>query len=340
MRGLVHISQLASMKVEKVEDVVSVDDVVWVKILSVEEQPPQPPHTRPRYKISLSMKDASQDGHATDLGAETERHQELSHQITSNLNSSIGMGVALDPMAAATAAARSRNSNLILKQQNKPATIINGYALVDDDEGEPTQPQGEPQTSAAATVTSVTITTTTPADFKPMGRGRGTTLPAWMTRQQQNGPTGTLSSDKNLTKDHDNDENDDESRSTTKSDRKRHKKRKRRKHHHKSRSSSNNNKHRKSSHHRKKRSHRSSKDRHVSRSRSRSLSRSSSSSTSTRGRSNENGERKDSDANKKGRNRNHHEDNSNHQPTFQSVEDAQRLIERLEAKKTKYERKS
>ncbi len=48
--GLVHISQLASRRVNKVEDVVKVGDVIMVKILSVDDQG----------KISLSLKDANQ----------------------------------------------------------------------------------------------------------------------------------------------------------------------------------------------------------------------------------------------------------------------------------------
>jgi hypothetical protein len=75
------------------------------------------------------------------------------------------MGVALDPMAVV-----NKSSNLVLKSDGtKRTNLINGYALVDDDEGEP----------PAADIAPM---------LKPMGRGRGSTLPAWMT--QSSGPTG------------------------------------------------------------------------------------------------------------------------------------------------------
>jgi predicted RNA-binding protein with RPS1 domain len=59
--GLVHISQMCDFRVESTEDVVAVDDDVWVKVISVEEG-----------KVSLSMRFVSQtDGH--DLDPENEK---------------------------------------------------------------------------------------------------------------------------------------------------------------------------------------------------------------------------------------------------------------------------
>ena len=53
--GLVHISCLASRRVENAADVVSAGDRVWVKVMELKEQPGRPT------QISLSMKDVSQE---------------------------------------------------------------------------------------------------------------------------------------------------------------------------------------------------------------------------------------------------------------------------------------
>lgn len=155
LRGLIHISQLANYKVEQVEDAVSVNDIVYIKILDVEIDP------QGRPKIRLSLKDASQDGTCQDLGQEREQSTAISQQIQQNLQSSIGMGVAIDPMA-----------HLIFKSVKQSTTLINGYALVDDMEGE--------------SIIPIPAVTPRVVPVVPMGRGRGTTLPAWMT--QSNGP--------------------------------------------------------------------------------------------------------------------------------------------------------
>jgi hypothetical protein len=78
-------------------------------------------------------------------------------QLETNLSSTIGMGFAKDPM-----------SHLVMKHDKK-GTIINGYALVDDTEGEPDGQQAEDA-------------------LRPMGRGQGTTLPAWMMTMRGDGP--------------------------------------------------------------------------------------------------------------------------------------------------------
>ena len=46
--GLVHISQLAPHRVKKVEDIVKVNDIIPVKVISIDEQG----------KIGLSLKEA------------------------------------------------------------------------------------------------------------------------------------------------------------------------------------------------------------------------------------------------------------------------------------------
>ena len=49
--GLVHISKLAEYRVEKVEDVVNVGDMIWVKIIEIDE----------KGRINLSRKDAMRE---------------------------------------------------------------------------------------------------------------------------------------------------------------------------------------------------------------------------------------------------------------------------------------
>ena len=161
-RGLVHISQLASMRVEKVTDVVELNENVWVKVIDIEMA------EGGRDKLRLTMKNVPQDGTAIEA-QETERHaQGLSKGIEQNLNSTIGMAVARDPMA----------KGLILKISGEPARVINGYALLDEEEEEeratPNVLAGEPKDNFKASTTTV----------KPMGRGRGATLPAWMVAGQ------------------------------------------------------------------------------------------------------------------------------------------------------------
>lgn len=161
-QGLIHISQLVpDQRVERVDDVLSVDDKVWVKVLKVEMDP-----ASQRWKIQLSRKDVSQDGMLTDLGKEREIRERQHNELEINLTSMIGMGVALDPMA----------DRLVMKNKTLGAntSFRGGYCLVGDDEGEPetiVEPAAPP-----------------PPKLLSMGRGRGTTLPAWMTKLSD-GPT-------------------------------------------------------------------------------------------------------------------------------------------------------
>ena len=231
-QGLIHISQLSDSRVEKVDDVVDIEDGVWVKVLEVEKPASNrdtDQHFNTRYRIKLSMKDVSQDGTGQDLGLEREAKEHVTTQLETNLNSMIGMGVALDPM-----------ERLVLKNNNRygsgnnnslsstKTTFRGGYTLVDDDEGEPGP---DPSTAVAGATTSSYRTT-------PMGRGRGATLPAWMTSTE--GPVGASSKRKNGSegksdddkyRDHSDDDDCSRQRSASKieerRDRKRHKKKSR-----------------------------------------------------------------------------------------------------------------
>lgn len=213
----------SSYKVDTVEDSVSLRDAIWVKVLEIQEEDNDNNNNNEsgrgrRRRMRLSKKDASQDGLRQDLGQQRQAEEDMKNQITQNLNSSIGMGVALDPMAAQQQQLSNRNSNIVLKKQQASSNagrLINGYALVDDTEGELppslSKEQGNNGDDKVAAVNS-----DHQHQVRPMGRGRGTTLPAWMTRTtastpNEGGPTGR-----------DSDSNDDE-----KKRRRRRKKRKR-----------------------------------------------------------------------------------------------------------------
>lgn len=155
LRGLIHISQVSTSHVDRVEDFVQVNDEVWVKILDVEKDDV----LVGKVKLRLSMKNIAQDGSAR----EQEEAQKQHEQLAQNLSSSIGMAFARDPM--------ERGSNLVIKGLRRTPNLINGYALVDDDEGEAAPLQQQQQQAPVAKEPTAT-----------MGRGRGATLPAWMTQ--------------------------------------------------------------------------------------------------------------------------------------------------------------
>ncbi|EED88505.1 predicted protein [Thalassiosira pseudonana CCMP1335] len=196
LSGLVHISQLHNTKVENVNDVVSLEDEVWVKVMDVQVEQIEGSgedgggFTRQRHKVKLSMKYVNQDnGEDLDEGNE-QLEQDMARSggagrgrggggdfdkdgtggansmLGRALASNIGMSSAIDP------------GSLILKGKSGGGAAansaqFNGYALVGEEEGEiaptPAANVGELKQPAAAVV-------------RPMGRGRGTTLPAWMTR--------------------------------------------------------------------------------------------------------------------------------------------------------------
>lgn len=163
LQGLIHISELTNFRVENVEDVVRVGDGVWVKVLRIQEDP-----NTNQLRIQLSLKNVAQDGSGLDLG---KQQDEQRNQLELNLNSMIGMAVARDPMA---------DQRLVMKNARTASTTTfrGGYTLVGDTDGEPEKPLREPGLSNSNTVIHL------PA----AGRGRGMTLPAWMTAKD--GPTG------------------------------------------------------------------------------------------------------------------------------------------------------
>jgi len=202
--GLVHISQLTAItnngvKISDVNDVVSLDDQVYIKVMDVTIE--QTNDGRQRHKFKLSMKYVHQDT-GQDLDPDGEmmeqdlmrsqhrsggggggRNSQNSDQdgtgganslLGRSLASNIGISSAIDP------------GSFILKGKSGSSaggmgnTKFNGYLLVGEDEGEEaptTSVRDERTTSSAANMTNAA-----PA-VRPMGRGRATTLPAWMTRQ-------------------------------------------------------------------------------------------------------------------------------------------------------------
>ena len=202
--GLVHISQLTAItnngvKISDVNDVVSLDDQVYIKVMDVTIE--QTDDGRQRHKFKLSMKyvhqdtgqDLDPDGemmeqdlmrsqHRSGSGGGGRNSQNSDQDGTGGANSllgrslasNIGISSAIDP------------GSLILKGKSGSSaggmgnTKFNGYLLVGEDEGEeaPTTSVSDERTTTSA----ANMTNAAPA-VRPMGRGRATTLPAWMTRQ-------------------------------------------------------------------------------------------------------------------------------------------------------------
>jgi predicted RNA-binding protein with RPS1 domain len=315
MRGLVHISQISEGRLEKVTDAVSVQDTVWVKVLEVSEE--ESPDGRPRHKIRLSMKDASQDGSAQDLGAISQARDQASHALESNLNSTIGMGFARDPMAG-----YSSGSRLVMKHEKKDAQVINGYALVDDTEGEMPEPAAP-----------VNVDVAPMAPKAPLGRGRGTTLPAWMTKQDSDEPGPSKVADKHNGSDDDSSgrrhrKKKDKSR---RKDRKKHSSRKHDDRHRESKRSkrrySEDEEEEEERRHRKRKSHRRSRSRSEDSAKDRDR-------TRRRHRDKQSDEpERERDHSRPGNNRDQYSDASEDGVQFQSVEEAKKLIEEIDAKR-------
>ena len=59
--GMVHISKLADRRVEKVEDVVNIGDMIWVKVTEIDE----------KGRVNLSYKDAIKEIKAKKAAGET-----------------------------------------------------------------------------------------------------------------------------------------------------------------------------------------------------------------------------------------------------------------------------
>jgi len=190
-KGLVHISQISATRVEKVEDVIHIDERVWVKVLEVERQDVDSfnhkkhinaTKSESRYRIKLSMKDVAQDGTKLDLKWKNEAKKQVVSQLETKLNSMIGMGVARDPMERLVLKVGGRDGNMA----SKKTIFRGGYTLVDDNEGEP------------ESIQSVAVPDTMNSQYRtaPLGRGRGATLPAWMTHTE--GPVRTSSDSKKV----------------------------------------------------------------------------------------------------------------------------------------------
>ncbi|KAL7463098.1 hypothetical protein ACHAXS_003479 [Conticribra weissflogii] len=207
--GLVHISHLHSNKISDVNDVVNLDDLVYVKVIDVQVEQIESDRVdthvgnsnygggmRQRHKIKLSMKYVHQDT-GEDLDKDNLQLEEdmfrtrgggskgrggndgnaaddgtygANSQLGRALASNIGMSSAMDP------------GNLILKGKGVGISgsghLFNGYEMVGEEEGEPDAVLEEEPAPVAAK--------------KPMGRGRGTTLPAWMTRRHADERLGSL----------------------------------------------------------------------------------------------------------------------------------------------------
>ena len=109
----------------------------------------------------------------------------VANAIERSSSSNIGMASAIDPMA-------QRGSRVVLRGGSGPSGAIggnltfNGYALVGDDEG-------EVDVNDVGQLSGNSVQVQPPA--KPMGRGRGTTLPAWMTARDQDDNIGGVKRD-------------------------------------------------------------------------------------------------------------------------------------------------
>ena len=262
-RGLLHITQLSSYKVDSVEDCLSIGDEIYVKVLQCDEveieknneqqQQQQDNRKQTRYKISLSLKYASQDGSYTDLDPLNEQYEKeyrkrahnnsnhdmdasnsnhynrsntysTSSVLATSLNSQIGMGMAVDPLTTMNQnRIQIRNNGNNHNDNNKNnKVIINGYALVGDDEGEPTKQQQH--------VPSYNALNETATKIKAVGRGRGATLPSWMTTETHDSDRIGKHDKTNYVRNEENDDDQSHSHSSYSSrrkSRKDHKKKKR-----------------------------------------------------------------------------------------------------------------
>lgn len=309
-------------------DVVELDMDVYVKVMevSVDSFEDESGRQRQRHRVKLSMKYVDQET-GRDLDPDnTEIEQDMfrsggnksrntdesgtggaDSMLGRALASNIGMSSAIDP------------GNLILKGKQKGGTAsFNGYALVGEEEGEDaTVPHAKNEAGLG----------NPPEDrvVKPMGRGRGTTLPAWMTRSDGDDKLGSLKQSTN-----DNDRDDDRSEESSYRHRRssKHSKKEKRHKHHK--------RHKK---HRHKESRRRDRSRSPSRSRSRSRERRRSHKHSRRSRRDErysrsrsrsrshDGRYSRSRSRSLSRNGGH---NSTQPPKFASVEEAKAIMQRLE----------
>ncbi|KAL7489927.1 hypothetical protein ACHAW6_015666 [Cyclotella cf. meneghiniana] len=208
--GLVHISQLHPTKIEHVRDVVDVDMQVYVKIMRVEtlqqhDERSADPRTKTKHRIRLSMKYVNQEnGHDDDPdntrteidssrsgrkgGGANDIDRGVDSVLGRALSSNIGMSCALDP------------GNLILRGSTAAAggdddgarVTYNGYCLVGEEEGEEEEDVAYDREENRVHDRNKEDSRETTNMIRPMGRGRGTTLPAWMTRGNDHDALGKL----------------------------------------------------------------------------------------------------------------------------------------------------
>lgn len=205
-----HISQLYTSKVTHVSDIVSLNDIVWVKVIDVQvetivdDATTTAGKTRSRHRVKLSMKYVNQDS-GKDLDPENELFEEDQQRVLNSsgngsscyhrggghqesgansllgrsLVSNIGMSTAIDPGSLILRGTKGVNGSTadVMGSGN-----FNGYALVGDDEGEPSPPPPLPIVHDAEMEPSLSSSSLMARNVIPMGRGRGMTLPAWMTK--------------------------------------------------------------------------------------------------------------------------------------------------------------
>ena len=203
--GLVHVSQLHTSRISNVNDVVNINDVVFVKVIDIFVETIDTDHYnhveagmassgnnwRVRHKIKLSMKYVNQDnGQDLDVTNDQLANDMLSQESSSrgsgsnNTNDGGGMNSHLERALASNIGISSAidPGNLILKGKRTGVCggkLFNGYALVDEE-----QEQEPSEVISMSTNISTATASSTPS--RPMGRGRGTTLPAWMTKRDEN----------------------------------------------------------------------------------------------------------------------------------------------------------
>lgn len=261
----------------------SLDDEVYVKVMDVTMEETE--DGRQRHKFKLSMKyvhqdtgqDLDPDGELMEQDLMRSQHrasgggrnnsQNANEDGTGGANSllgrslasNIGISSAIDP------------GSLILKGKNGSSAVasntkFNGYLLVGEDEGEAAPTTSVRDQSASAAANNMTTAPAPPAAVRPMGRGRATTLPAWMTRQDANDDRlGSMKDEKGPGRD------DNEDGSSGGDDRRHRKKSSRRDKHHKHKDRKHRRK-RSSSSRKHSRNHKKSSRQHRSRSRGRSRS--------------------------------------------------------------------
>ncbi|GMI42669.1 hypothetical protein TrCOL_g2898 [Triparma columacea] len=194
LNALAHVSQLRKERTEDPNDFFDVGDVVYCKIVDVEETNGEDGKIRRRVAGSLKYVDQNNGEDLDPEGTEFEqeknrrggggggdqtsglgsgfRHGGASTELGQRLNSQVGLGVGLDPMIAM----QSRS----IKLKSSGVADFNGYDLVGEGEGEPVHDGGGGGNERRGGEGGETVRGEKQGP-RPMGRGRGNTLPSWMT---------------------------------------------------------------------------------------------------------------------------------------------------------------